>query len=200
MLFFGVIGSPTDNTELARLTHLVHQRDAFFAGYRVIGLVFSLSLLLLNIALKDNIKPHSELVANYLHGIGSVWATIVIASTFVFLVSLSSLSDSIETNAEQSIVVLQTIDIVVNALGGGIEILGAIWVFLVSFAGLKYQQNAKLTHMFGLVVAIAGVLTLLSGFSMLEKHPLFEVSTAIFGLGQIVWFVLIGVQFLRKPQ
>jgi len=53
-------------------------------------------------------------------------------------------------------------------------------------------------HYWGILVGVSGVLTLFSGLSFLATNPFFEVTTAIFGLGQILWFVLLGIAMLRE--
>ena len=197
VFFFGLIDAPADSSDMARLRALISQRDIFFIGYAVIGIVFSLSLLLLNQSLLAVFEKASPIIARYNSAIGYIWAAFVLASTFVFLVSLPLINNYANTSEEHAVIVLKNIDIVVDALGGGIELLGAIWVMLISFIGIKNSIYPKGTHLIGIVVGVAGILTLFSGLSFLSAHSLFEASTAIFGLGQIVWFILIAVHMLR---
>ena len=197
VLFFGLVQPPADTSDIAYLQFLVSQRDTFFLGYVIIGIVFSLGLLLLNQSLLALFKNHSPVAARYNSAIGHIWATLVIASTFVFLVSLPFLADYINTSENNAVVVLKSINVVVDALGGGIELLGAIWVLLISYTGIKHGIYVKATHILGCAVGIAGVLTLFSGLSFFSGNVFFEASTAIFGLGQIVWFILIGLHMTR---
>lgn len=197
VLFFGLIEPPADTSDIGHLQFLLSQRDTFFMGYIVIGIVFSFGLLLLNQSLQAVFKIHSPIIARYNSAIGNMWATFVLASTFIFLVSLPFLANYADTNEDNAVVVLKSVDIVVDALGGGIELLGAIWVLLISYMGIKHGVYAKATHVLGVAVGIAGILTLFSGLSAFSGNVLFEASTAIFGLGQIVWFILIGLHMTR---
>lgn len=199
-LFFGFIEPPVDTSDIGRLHFIVSQRDIFFMGYMVIGIVFSFSLLLLNQSLQSVFKNHSPIIARYNGTLGNMWATFVLASTFIFLVSLPFLANYADTNEDNAVIVLKGVDIVVDALGGGIELLGAIWVLLISFMGIKHGVYARATHVLGVTVGIAGTLTLFSGLSLFSGNVLFEASTAIFGLGQIVWFILIGLHMTRTPR
>ena len=79
-------------------------------------------------------------------------------------------------------------------------LLGAIWVLFISFMGIKHGLFAKLLHGVGVIVGVAGILTLFTGLSFLSDVSLFEVATAIFGLGQIVWFVLLGINLIRHHE
>ncbi len=198
VLFFGLIEPPQDDTDIGRLNFLLSQRDTFFVGYIVIGIVFSLSLLLLNQSLKEQYQRLSPGVAHYNSILGNIWATFVLASTFIFLVSLSDIAQYADTNQEGAVNVLNAIDIVVDALGGGIELLGALWVLLISVLGMRYQRYFNITHILGIVVGIAGILTLFSGLSFLTNNSIFQASTALFGLGQILWFILVGINLLKS--
>lgn len=197
VLFFGLIEAPVDSTEISHLHFLLSQRDTFFMGYIVIGIVFSLGLILLNQSLLDTFKKTSPITAQFNSSLGNIWATFVLASTFIFLVSLPFLANYAETSEDNAIVVLNSVEIVVDALGGGIELLGALWVLIISYMGIKANRYAKIVHIFGVTAGVAGVLTLFSGLSFLETVPLFEAATAIFGLGQIVWFFALGIAMIK---
>lgn len=197
VLFFGLIEAPVDGSESSRLTFLLSQRDTFFMGYIVIGIVFSLGLILLNQSLLKIFESTSPIAARFNSSLGNIWATFVLASTFIFLVSLPSLANYANTSEGNAVVVLNSVDIVIDALGGGIELLGALWVLLISYMGIKANKYAKTIHIMGVVVGIAGVLTLFSGISFLETVPLFEATTAIFGLGQIVWFFALANEMIK---
>jgi len=197
VLFFGLIEAPADDTETSHLTFLLSQRDTFFMGYIVIGIVFSLGLILLNQSLLKIYKSTSPITAQFNSSLGNIWATFVLASTFIFLVSLPSLANYANTSEDNAVVVLNSVDIVIDALGGGIELLGALWVLLISYMGIKAKKYANIIHIMGVAVGIAGVLTLFSGISFLETVPLFEATTAIFGLGQIVWFFALAIAMIK---
>ena len=92
VFFFGVLDAPIDNSDTGRLQFLVGQRDVFFLGYIISGVVFSLSLLLVNQSLHRIFKNVSPAIASYNATLGVIWASFVLASTFVFLVSLSFLA------------------------------------------------------------------------------------------------------------
>ena len=69
------------------------------------------------------------------------------------------------------------------------EVVGGLWVLLLSIAALKSKSFPKALNYLGLFIGIAGVLTI---------YPA-DVLTEIFGLGQIVWFIWLGTIMLTKP-
>ncbi|GEA07157.1 hypothetical protein KUL42_19180 [Alteromonas sp. KUL42] len=200
VLFIGVIAPPEAQSDISRLHSLIAQRDVFYIGYLVIGIVFSLSLIALNQSLQTRFVKSSPVLSNYNAVLGNIWVTFVLASTFVFLVNLSLLAKYANTDENNAVITMNTIHIVVDALGGGIELIGALWVFVISYMGLKQNIYPKATHILGLIVGFAGVLTLFSGLSMLADNVFFEATTTIFGLGQILWFILLGTHLLKDNQ
>ena len=62
-------------------------------------------------------------------------------------------------------------------------------MLLVSWAALRGGGLPKALNILGLVVGVAGLLTLVPGLEMLAL---------VFGLGQIVWFVWVGIVMLRS--
>lgn len=70
----------------------------------------------------------------------------------------------------------------------------------ICYMGLKQSIYPKATHILGLIVGLAGVLTLFSGLSILADNVFFEATTAIFGLGQILCFILLGTHLLKDNQ
>jgi hypothetical protein len=77
---------------------------------------------------------------------------------------------------------------VFNALGGGTEIVGGLWTLLISWTALKAGVFPKALNYLGLLVGIAGIVTIV---------PNLEGLTMFFGLGQIPWFIGLGVIFLK---
>ena len=76
-----------------------------------------------------------------------------------------------------------------EALGGGNEIVGGLWVLLLSWAALRAAKLAKVLNYIGVLVGLAGILTAV---------PTFDVLMDVFGLGQIVWFAWLGIVMVRK--
>ena len=81
------------------------------------------------------------------------------------------------------------ISAVQDGLGGGVEIVGGLWVLLISVSALRSNVFPKALNCIGIVVGIAGLLTIIP--------PLGDLG-AVFGLGQILWFVWIGIHMLRR--
>jgi hypothetical protein len=75
-----------------------------------------------------------------------------------------------------------------KGLGGGNEILGALWVLLIGWAALRAGGLPRALNYLGVLAGVSGILTLV---------PALEIVGVIFGLGLIVWFVWVGIVMLR---
>ena len=83
----------------------------------------------------------------------------------------------------------QAIEPVTDGLGGsGGELLGGLWVLLVSVAALRSGGLSKVLNWLGVAVGSAGVLSVV---------PVLKDLALGFGLLQIVWFVWLGIIMLR---
>ena len=79
--------------------------------------------------------------------------------------------------------------LVTNGIGGGNEIVGGLWMLLISWVALQLGGFPKALNYLGVVVGVAGILSALPGLG--------DVGL-IFGLVQIVWFIWLGIVLLRS--
>ncbi len=90
----------------------------------------------------------------------------------------------------QAALTWQGIESVANGLGNGNgEILGGLWTLLVSLAALRAGGLPRGLNILGLLVGAVGILSLIPGLT--------ENLVGVFGLGQILWFVWMGIVLLR---
>lgn len=84
--------------------------------------------------------------------------------------------------------VLRAMSTVEEGLGGGNELAGGLWILLASWAALRTRALPLALNMFGVVIGLAEILTIV---------PPLEVLGAVFGFGFILWFGWVGVVMLR---
>jgi hypothetical protein len=72
----------------------------------------------------------------------------------------------------------------------GNELVGSLWVLLLSVAALRTGQLGRALGWFGVVVAAVGILTVVPAWS--------ESLAMIFGMSMIVWSVWVGIVLLRR--
>jgi len=152
---------------------------AMLASYIVTGI----ALLVLTLSLHERLRSSAPILMQIATVIGLIWSAIVIASALIFISGMDVVTNMYGTEPERAATVWIAISTVHDALGGGSELLGGLWMLLVSWAALRAGWLAKPLNYFGIIIALAGILSII---------PLLEIFTAVFGLSQIIWFFLIG--------
>jgi len=121
--------------------------------------------------------------------IGCIWCVMLIVAGFVYMTGMQAVFTLYPENAEQATGLSLMVKTVFESLGGGNEFIGGVWTVLISFLLLSVTPDYKILHYFGMVVGIAGVVSIV---------PMFAEAVTLFGLGQIFWFIGLGVRFLKK--
>jgi len=152
--------------------------------------VFGLFLVVLVLALYDQLKVGSPALTLTATGIGFIWSCVVIASGMIANIGMSTVVDLYGQDPVQAATVWLAIDSVATGLGGGGgEILGGTWILLVSWAALRTGEFPRALNYLGVVIGIAGLLSVVP--------VLGELRGLIFGLGQLPWFIWLGIIMLR---
>ena len=121
---------------------------------------------------------------------GYLWVGLVIASGMIANIGLEEVIQMGADSPEKAMQVWSSIGIVTEGLGGGNEVVGGLWVLLLSLGTWRYRVFPKALNYLGLVVGFAGILTI---------YPL-DLFKEIFGLSQIVWFLWIGSFMIQNPE
>lgn len=168
---------------------LADNQAIMYAWNLIIYVVFGIFLVVLALALHERLRESAPATVRAATAYGLIWAGLVIASGMVANIGTAVVIDLNGSDPSQAATVWLAIDAVRNGLGGGNEIVGGLWVLLVSWAALRGGGLPKALNYLGLLVGVAGLVTLV---------PPLEMVGAIFGLGIIVWFVWLGVVLLRS--
>ena len=156
----------------------------------IIYVLFGIVLVVLSLALHDQLKAGSPAIMQVATAFGLIWAGVVIASGMIYNIGLGVVADLYSTDPAQAATVWLAIDAVFEGIGGGVEVLGGLWVLLVSWAALRTAELPKVLNYLGLLVGVAGIITLVPALG--------EIGGMVFGLGQIVWFAWLGIDLLRS--
>ncbi len=164
------------------------ERQALFQYWSIgIYVVFGIALVVLAVALHERLKPGAPALMAVATAFALIWAGLVIASGMVASVGLEAVGKLHATDVAQAVAAWSAIAAVQDGLGGGVEVVGGLWVGLVSWAALVSRSLPRWLSVLGLAVGAAGLVTLV---------PALGAAGAAFGLGQIVWFAWLGVHLL----
>lgn len=190
IVYGGILEYPkADATEIERINFLsdnyVMLSTINLISYVLFGILLAVLVVSIHQKIKDNL-PNLSILASVF---GVIWVGLVIASGMIANIGLNSVIEIGIEEPQKAIAIWTSVGIVSEGLGGGNEIVGGVWVLLLSIAAFKYLIFSKLLNYIGLLVALAGILTILP----------FDIFKEIFGVSQIVWFVWIGISMIRKP-
>ena len=184
-IFFGAFWQyPVSADAAIKLAYLAENQLVLSVVYLVMYVLFGVLLAVLVIALHHRLKEKMPMLSQLSAVFGVIWVGLVIASGMLVNIGLASVLAT--SDSESAMTLWHMIKVIVEGIGGGNEVVGGLWVLLLSVAALKADELNKGTNYLGLFVGSAGLLTL---------YPA-EVFTEIFGLSQIVWFIALGVNLL----
>lgn len=171
-----------------KIQYLQQQHLLVASGYGIGYLVFGVLLAIVLQALQQVFANTSSVTAALAERFGNVWLVLMLASGMVALIGLQMVFRLMETDSQQALALYNTRNLLTESLGGGIELVGGLWVLLLSIAGLQQQRFAKALHLLGLVVGSLGILTVLHTVPYLKDA---------FGISQLIWFIWLGITLLR---
>ena len=183
----GGIADPLD-----KVAAIVANQGMLTALMLIVYVAWGASLVVLTLALHERLNGKNSALARTATAFGLIWSVLVIASGMIYIVGMETVVALQATNSEQAATVWLAIGSIFNGLGGGVEVVGGIWVLLLSVAGLRSGNFGRAFNYLGFVVGAAGVVSVVPALS--------EISASIFGLTQIVWFAWLGIALLRTPK
>lgn len=154
--------------------------------------VFGIVLVYFSLGIYDVLKKRAMSGARLALIFGLIWSVLVIASGMVHNVGMQMALELYESSPLEAGEFFRVINGIHIGLGGGNEIPGGIWTILISLAAVKSGYFKRWISLLGIVVGIAGVLTIVPVF--------FDIVVTIFALGQMIWWVALGVSLLKMPE
>ena len=190
MPFFLVLVKYPDVVDPAeKVALLAGDHDSVRVMYLITYVIFGIVLAVLTLALYARLRGGAPTLAQTATVVGLIWAVVLVAGGMVFNAGMAAVVGLHDTSPAQAVSAWQAIEPVSQGLGGsGGELLGGLWVLLVSVAALRTGGLPRVLNWLGAAVGVAGVLSLVPALSDLAY---------VFGSLQIVWFVWLGIVMLR---
>ena len=169
-------GDPTPGESVE---FLVGHQTTLFAWYLVIFLVFGVAIIPLARTLRERLADVSPQLADVGAVFAYIWAGLMFATGMIHNIGITAVADMDETDPAAAQALWSSIDTVTEGLGGGNELVGGLWILVVSLAAWGTGRLPTGLNVLGLVSAVVGM---------------------IFGLGSIAWFAWTGIVLLRSPE
>jgi hypothetical protein len=167
----------------------IEKQTVVFSTNLLMYVFFGFALIVLSLALYDRMKSGAPALMQVATAIGIIWAGSLIASGMAANAGLATIVALYAKDPTQAALTFQAIEAITNGLGNANgEILGGPLTLLVSLAALRAGVLPKGMNILGLSVGAVGIITII---------PALNALVSVFGLGQIVWFVWLGIVLLR---
>ncbi len=190
--FLLVVDYPSASTAAEKVALIVGNYPSMYAMYLVTYVVFGLALGVVALVLYDRLRGDAPFVARVAAAVGLLWSAALVTSGLVTTYGMTTIEALAKTDRAQAALAWQAIEPVALGLGGaGGELLGGLWVLLVSWVVLRGGALSKAFGWFGVVIGVVGLASVV---------PPLHDAAIVFGLLQIVWFVWLGVALLRTKE
>ena len=190
IIFIGVLDYINITDPAQKLAVNIEKQSVIFSTNLLMYVFFGFALTVLSLALYDRLKSGTPALMQVATAIGIVWAGSLIASGMAANAGLATVAALYVQDPTQAALTFQAIESITNGLGNANgEILGGTWTLLVSLAALRTGGLSKGLNILGVLVGAVGILTII---------PALTDFTSLFGLGQIIWFVWLGIVLLRN--
>jgi len=190
VIFIVILDVPSITDPAQKLAMNIERQAVIFSTNLLMYVFFGFALIVLSLALYDRMKSGAPVLMQVATAIGIVWAGSLIASGMAANAGLATIVALYAKDPTQAALTFQAIEAITNGLGNANgEILGGLWTLLVSLAALRTGRLPRGLNILGVLVGGVGILTII---------PALNAMVAVFGLGQIVWFVWLGIVLLRS--
>ena len=192
LIIFIVILDYISITDLAQKVAMnVDNQAVVFSTNLLMYVFFGFFLIVFALALYNRLKAGASALMQVATVIGIIWAGSLIASGMVANAALTSIVALNATDPAQAALTWQGIEPAIDGLGNANgEILGGLMTLLISLAALRAGELPRGLNILGLVVGAMGIISLV---------PMLTGTLGpVFGLGQIIWFIWMGIALLRS--
>ena len=152
----------------------------------------AITLVFMALALYHRLKAGSPILVQTATVFGLIWAALIIGSANLMLSDGGVIAGLYAKDPTQAATLWPALEAVENGIVSGNELVGSLWVLLISIAALRTRGFARAFNIFGVVVSCAGILTMIPS--------LVQTARMIFGPGMIVWSIWLGVVLLLESR
>jgi hypothetical protein len=171
-----------------KVAALATYQNSHYVMYLITYVVFGIVLGALAQALSKRLSG-SPTIAAVGGVVGFIWACMLVASGLIFNFGAGAAVELLAKSPAQAASLWQVIQPVADGLSSGQgELLGGLWVLLVSVAALRTGALPNPLNWLGVLIGVAGIVSVV---------PVLREVGLVFGLLQIIWFIWLGIVMLR---
>jgi hypothetical protein len=148
----------------------------------------AITLVIMALALYHRLQAGSPALVQTATVFGLIWAGLIIGSANLMLRNSGVIGSLYGQDPAQAAALWPALQAVENGIVSGNELVGSLWVLLISIAALRAGVFARLFNYFGVAISVAGILTLIPS--------VWETMVMVFGPGMILWSIWLGIALL----
>ncbi|HET6352239.1 MAG TPA: DUF4386 family protein [Coriobacteriia bacterium] len=187
--FLLLVDYQSATTAAQKVAVVVANYASLYAMYLASYVFYGLAVGVLAFALHDRMAPGAPALMRAATAVGLIWSVTLIASGMVWNYGMTTVVSLAKTSPAQAQLVWHAMEPMSEALGGaGGELLGGLWILLLSVVALRTAALPKALGWFGVIMALAGLTSVV---------PPLHDAAILFGLAMIVWCAWLGIVMLR---
>jgi hypothetical protein len=192
-LFLVVLDYPHIVEPAQKVALLADKPMVIYLTNLVLYVLFGVFLVALALALYERLQGVASAIIRMATAIGLIWAGLLIASGMVANAAITPVVALYGKDPTQAALAWVAIESVTNGLSSANgEIVGGVWMLLVTWAAWQAKGLPKGLNYLGLLVGVVGLVSAVPGLNDL---------TGLFGMSQMLWFIWLGIVLLRsKPR
>lgn len=185
VIYGALLPAPVSNTLQDKVGFILEHQGMLKISFLVGYVGFGCLLTAVSIGFYRTCEPKQMSLNTHVLIWGLFWALLLIATGLIGLTNISLLSAKIvidDWDAASSL--FYSGALLEQALGGGIEFVGGVWVLLIGLVVWQQRVSGMLFPVFSGLKGTIGVLTIISSESVLRD---------LFGITGIIWFIWFDV-------
>jgi hypothetical protein len=155
-----------------------------YVVYLLTYVVFGAAVGVLALTLWERLRSDAPTTVRFATAVGLMWAVALVSSGLIFTYGMTTINDLASTDHASAVATWRAVEPVALALGGaGGELLGGLWVLLISAVVVRGDRLPRRLGWLGLLIGVVGIASVV---------PPLNDATVAFGLLQIAWFAWLG--------
>lgn len=152
----------------------------------------AIAVVFMALALFHRLNSNSPVLVQAATVFGLIWAGLIIASGNLMLNDFRVITNLFAKDPSLTSTAWTILEAVENGIISGNELVGSLWVTLISIAALRKGGLPKALNILGIFLGIMGIFTL-------SPNPEILMGIAFtFGMGMVVWSIGLGIVLLRE--
>jgi hypothetical protein len=190
VLYFAVLSPILDASPDQYVAQLADYQNMMYWWIFIAYWVSGFCLVIVALALFERLKAGEPVLMQISTVLGIIWAGLIIGSGNLMMHGFGQITQLYAANPAQAETISAALGIVENGIVSGNELIGGLWVFLLSWAALRTGNLNKGLSYLGVLTGVSGSLSVIP--------PIAEATMTFFGLSMIVWFAWLGIFLLRS--